>query len=105
MDDTIATEARLAEGNWSNVGWDLDIETVRLWLEDINDNYDGDINKAISTLRWELITLLTEVIPKARTRARSHLRREDIEFNVVELARLQSMRDHLINWSPSENAG
>jgi hypothetical protein len=85
---------RVAEGQWSEVGWDQDTETAEIWLQDIEQNYDGNIQNAIDRLYLELADLLecTEVL----TRGDLERREEDIEFHVVELARLQSMRDRLL---------
>jgi hypothetical protein len=105
MDDLTVAKARLNEP-WSSHGWDHDTVMVKEWLKDIEDHYDGEIQRAIDKVHADLIEAL-ELDPTApepdMENGPSELdfapwtnRVEDIEFLTVELARLINMRNELM---------
>jgi hypothetical protein len=90
---------RLQEGNWSSTGWDQDQETTVAWLEVLSDSNSGTlryptVDAAIEELKGDLIRTL-EGGPTMYWD-------DDIEFLVTEMARLVSMRNNLINVTPSQ---
>lgn len=104
-DDTLVIKTRIAEGNWSTTGWDHDDKLAMSWVEDIEDRYDNNPQRAIDKVFGDLITQL-EFEPKKPNHINQsneafgydcQNRAEDIEFLTVELARLIAMRNNLFN--------
>jgi len=104
MDDLTVAKARLNEP-WSSHGWDHDDKLALAWLEDIEDQYHGQIQLAIDKVFHDLIEQLErdpevptdlENGPSERDLYDVENRAEDIEFLTVELARLINMRNELL---------
>lgn len=107
---------KVAEGNWSDVGWDLEVEENVSYLNELKHVFHSDIGSMIDYSAFNLRQLLNwgeegfinwtvgdspdydsrEEEPSVPTYQQA------LEENVMELARLIAMRDKLLVFKPEE---